>query len=424
MVGDDIETMIQRALSRWRAVSWGGIAAMAVAASLLLVSPARAEGGVPIPAPAGTTWSIVAGYNTGTHSEHDGQDPHAIDIVRVPRDKTAFTPVLAPVNGTVAWRGWDGLSITDSAGFDHVLAHVAPLDHIRRGTVVEVGEQIATVCMEHDCRNYGLAHIHYAVHQSRGDGYLGPSVPFAGDYAIEGEELHWSPDYNLHAGLEFTSTNTRNWIAPPVSPSEPAQPDSGTDTETPDTDDEQVTVPEPEPEPEPVWTIPDDAPVGGWRTVGVQRDTSVAGFYSLLQAPLSELVFHDAQRNTYHRFDPTDPDSADVAVRSLKAGEAVWALVNPDVPWLPPPPLEPRQVTIRLRTGPNLISWQGPDRDVDEALRNVAHLRHAYRYDPYSGTWRLWSPDAPDWLNTLDELKSGDALYIVVRVGSIWTQLP
>ena len=29
---------------------------------------ARAEGGVPIPAPAGTKWSIIAGYNTVTHS--------------------------------------------------------------------------------------------------------------------------------------------------------------------------------------------------------------------------------------------------------------------------------------------------------------------------------------------------------------------
>ena len=401
-----------------RAILCAVLAITAIAASLVLDPLISAGGGVPIPAPAGTTWSIVAGYNTGTHSVHDGNDPHAIDLVRVPRHETAFTPVLAPVNGTVAWRGWDGLSVTDSAGFDHVLAHVAPLDHIRRGTVVEVGEQVATVCTAHDCRNHGLAHIHYAVHQSRGDGYLGPSVAFTGDYAIEGQELHWKDEYNLHSGLELTSTNTLNWTAPPAARSEPTAPDTDADADTPDAGDKQVTASQP------AWTIPDDAPVGGWRTIGVQRNTSVAGLYSLLRAPLNELVFHDAQRDTYHRFDPKDSDSADVAVRSLMAGDAIWALVNPDAAWLPTPPAEPRQVTIRLNSGLNLISWLGPDRAIAAALSNVAHLSHAYQYDAYTNTWRFWSPDGPRFLDSFETLASGDALYLVVRAGSVWTQLP
>lgn len=411
--------MIRMALTGWRAVSWAAIVLIAVASPLFLFSTTRAEGGVPIPAPAGTTWSIVAGYNTGTHSEQDGQDPHAIDIVRIPQEETAFTEVLSPVDGTVAWRGWDGLSITDAAGFDHLLAHVAPLEHIQRGSRVAVGDQIAIVCRAYECGNYGLPHIHYAVHHSRGGGYAGRSVPFTGNYAIEGRELHWSDGFNLHAGVEFTSTNTRNWTAPEISdPVDP--PNAGGGADPPPTDNERVTVPEPEP----VWTMPADAPVGGWRAVGVSRDTSVAGFFSMLDGPLSALVVHDARDGSYDRFDPSDPASADVAVRSLQAGQAVWALVDPYAPWLPAPPAEPRQVTIRLRTGANLISWQGPDRDVGEALRNVAHFSHAYRYDPYSADWRFWSPVGPEFVNTLERLQSGDALYIVVRVGSVWTQLP
>ena len=398
-------------------------ALIAVFAAMSLIEHASAEGGVPIPAPAGTEWTIVAGYNTSTHSEADGNDPHAIDLVREPRHETAFTPVLAPISGTIAWSGGDGLSITDSAGFDHVLAHVAPLEHIRRGAVVEVGEQVGTVCMAHECNNNGLAHIHYAVHHSRGDGYHGSSVPFTGDYAIEGRELHWSSEYNLHSGLEFTSTNTRGWTAPTIipTPDDPPGPpatDDNNDPEPTPTDDEKVTVPEPR------WTIPDDAPVGGWRMIGVHRNTSVAGLESLLQAPLIELVVHDAQRNTYHRFDPDDPDSADVAVRSLKAGQAIWALVDHDAQWLPAPPQRPKQVTLTLKTGANLVSWQGPERHVAEALKNVAHLSHAHHFDANTQSWRFWSLDGPDFLNTLTTLQSGDALYIVVNVGSVWTQLP
>ncbi len=364
-----------------------------------------AEGGVPIPAPAGTTWSVVAGYNTATHSEHDGNDPHALDIVRVPREQTAFTPVLAPVSGTIAWRGWDGLSITDSAGFDHVIAHVAPADHVRRGVAVAVGEQVAIVCQAFECRNGGLAHIHYAVHQSRGDGYLGPSVPFAGPYALEGVSLPDGDQANLYAGLEFTSTNVANWTPPAT---EPAPPSESAETS----------------EPEPVWSIPADAPIGGWRTVGVSRRTSVAGLFANLEAPLSEVVVHHAVGNDYDRFDPTDPESADVAVRSLHAGQAVWARVLPDMRWLPAPPTEPQQVTLRLYRGTNLVSWQGPDRSVAQALGNVAHLSHAYQYDPYTKTWRFWSPNGPDFLNTMSTLRSGDAVYVTVRVGSTWTQLP
>lgn len=410
--------MIRMALTGWRAVSWAAIVLIAVASPLFLFSTTRAEGGVPIPAPAGTTWSIVAGYNTGTHAEHDGQDPHAIDIVRTDAP-TDWTEVLSPVDGEVTWSDNNGLTIRDANGYAHLLVHLDPDDHITRGLRVNIGDRLGLVFPVGYDANGGVAHIHYAIHETYGGGYLGRSRPFIGMYAIEGRELHWSDGYNLHAGVEFTSTNARNWTAPEIS--EPVDPpDTGGGTEPPPTDDERVTVPEPEP----VWTMPADAPVGGWRAVGVSRDTSVAGFFSMLDGPLSALVVHDARDGSYDRFDPSDPASADVAVRSLQAGQAVWALVDPYAPWLPAPPAAPRQVTIRLRTGANLISWQGPDRGVGEALRNVAHFSHAYRYDPYSEGWRFWSPTAPAFVNTLSELKSGDALYVVVRVGSVWTQLP
>ncbi|MYD74395.1 MAG: M23 family metallopeptidase [Chloroflexi bacterium] len=406
-VGDDIETMIRMALTVWRAVSWAAIVLIAVASPLVLFSTTRAEGGVPIPAPAGTTWSIIAGYNTATHSEADQQDPHAIDIVRTDAS-TDWTPVLSPVDGEVTWSDNNGLTIQDSNGYAHLLVHLDPDDHITRGLRVRVGDQVGLVFPVGYDANGGVAHIHYAIHETYGGGYLGRTIPFTRPYAIEGRELHWSDEYNLHSGVEFTSTNSPNWTAP-------------TD-ESPDVDDEPVAVAEPEPEP--VWTMPADAPVGGWRTVGVSRDTSVAGLEKMLDGPLSALVVHNARDGSYELFDPSDPGSADVAVRSLQAGQAVWALVDPFSAWLPAPPSAPRQVTIRLLAGANLISWQGPDRDVGAALRNVAHFSRAYRYDPYTERWQFWSPEAPDFVNTLERLQSGDALYVVVRVGSVWTQLP
>ncbi|MDE2966867.1 MAG: M23 family metallopeptidase [Chloroflexota bacterium] len=404
--------MSAKAHPAYRAVLVVAAVLVAVAAAIGLGSGVRAEGGVPIPAPAGTTWSIIAGYNTATHSEADQQDPHAIDIVRTDAS-TDWTPVLSPVDGEVSWSDDNGLTIEDANGYAHLLVHLDPDDHIRRGVRVSVGDRVGLVFPAGYDVNGGVAHIHYAIHATYGGGYLGRSRPFIGRYAIEGRELHWSDESNLHAGVEFTSTNVQNWTAPAVT--NPVQ-------DPPEADEAPVAVADPEPVP--VWTIPDDAPVGGWRTVGVQRQSSVAGLFADLDAPLSELVVHNPYQDTYHRFDPLDGGSAAIAVQSLMPGQAVWALVNADVAWLPAPPPAPRQVTIRLSDGANLISWQGPDRHVADALRNVAHFSRAYRYDPYSGTWQFWLPDGPDFLNTLDELKSGDALYVVVRVASIWTQLP
>ncbi len=387
---------------RWPLVTITLISAVLLMLALL-TRPAFAGGGVPLPAPAGTTWSIVGGYNTGTHSEYDGGDPHALDMVRTDAP-TDWTDVLAPVDGTISYVNANCLSIEDSNGYAHLICHVEPSGHLYRNLAVSVGDHVGRVFPAGYDANGGIAHIHYAIHATSGDGYLHGTIPFTGVYALEGQELPWRDEYSLHSGLEFTSTNTPNHVS--IDPPATIDPE-----------------PEPEPEPESTWTIPADAPVGGWRAVGVHRNTSVGDFFASLNCPLSELVLADDADGGGTRFDPTDLASVEVAVRPLQPGQAVWALVQPDAAWLPAPPPEPRQVTVQLAEGANLISWQGPDRDIADALGNVAHLSHAYQYDPYTNSWRFWSPNAPDHLNTLRTLQTGDALHIVVRLRSIWTQL-
>ncbi|MXX81828.1 MAG: hypothetical protein F4Y69_12495 [Chloroflexi bacterium] len=400
--------------------------ALALLAGVLFLLPttARAEGGVPIPAEAGTTWSIIAGYNTGTHSEADGNDPHAIDIVRTDA-ATDWTEVLSPVDGEVTWRGDECLTIRDSAGYAHLLCHISIHARFQRGVQVSIGDDLGMVYPAGLALNGGVAHIHYAIHETYGGGYLAHSIPFTGRYAIEGRELHYTTEYNLHANVEFTSTNVPGWIAPqPVVTQPPAE----TTEPSPNTGPHDHATQQPDPETYvdsgPAWIVPADAPVGGWRTIGVYQRTSVAGLFANLNSPLRELVVHNPFQDTFHRFDPTDEASAQIAVRSLQPGQAVWALVEPQARWLPAPPVAPQSVTIRLAAGVNMVSWQGPDRDIADALRNVDHLERAYRYDAYTDTWALYNPGAPDFLNTLDTLKAGDAFHLVVSAGSMWTQLP
>ncbi len=394
----------------------------AFAAVMLVARPIQAESGVPIPAPAGTTWSIIAGYNTGTHGDHDGGDPHAIDIVRTDA-ATDWTAVLAPIDGAVSWRGDNCLTIADAAGYAHLLCHLAPAAHIQRGRRVTVGEQVGQVFPAGYDANGGVAHIHYAVHATHGGGLLARSIPFSGDYAIEGHELHWRDEYNLHSGLEFVSTNRAGWQAPDatVDVDINVNVDAGADDSEPSDSASDALPSAAQPASSPA--VPADAPVGGWRTIAVERNTSVAGLYSLLDAPLRRIVVHDPNRDAYDTFDPTNTSTSHVAIRSIRRGQAVWAEVEPDAAWLPPAPTAPEQVTVGLRRGANLVAWLGPDRNVASALRNVVHVSHAYRYDPIADEWRFWSPDGPDALNTLETLRSGDAFYVHVRAGSTWTQL-
>ena len=382
-----------------------------MAALITLTTAAGAGGGVPLPAPTGTVWQIVAGYNTGSHGDHDGGDPHAIDIVRTDASGD-WSPVWSPVDGVISWLDGNCLTIQDGRGYAHLLCHISPAAHVHRNMRVRVGDEVGYVFPAGYDANGGIAHIHYAIHASPGDGILGRTVQFTGDYALEGRDLAWRDEGNLHYGLEFTSSNTSGWTAPPTSsPEPPAREPSATAHEEP----HKTTTQHPQ-------TIAADAPLGGWRAVGVREDTTVTALYQQLSEPIRALVVHNPQRDTYERLDPSS-DSSGVRDRWLMAGQAVWALVEPDAAWLLFPPPEPRQVTVTLFAGVNLISWQGPDREVAAALDNVAHLSHAYQYDPRADAWRFWSPNMPDALNTLSELSSGDALYLVVRVGSTWTQL-
>ena len=246
-------SILAAALSAAAAVI-AAIAVISIAASLSFgLAAARADSGVPIPAEAGSEWEIAAGYNTFSHSDADGEDPHAIDLVRLDSD-SGGSAVLAPTTGTVSYSSNDCLVIQDAAGMGHLLCHIQPAAGLYRGTRVAIGERVGTVWHAGYGNNGGLAHIHYAVHHSAGGGYLGRTVPFTGAYSIEGRELFDDTSYNQHAGTSFTSSNRPGWQA--------AESAESTDGDSADQSSEQVDDPRkiPRPNQRPPQRRPSDAP--------------------------------------------------------------------------------------------------------------------------------------------------------------------
>lgn len=166
---------------------------------------ADAAAGLAFPAPAGTQWSVVAGYNTATHI---GGDPYAIDVVR-DDGETSGTPVLAPADGTLSISA-NCLTVRDASRVALLLCHVLPSSSVRAGQRVSQGQVIGFVAPPGQAGNNGLAHIHIAAHYSEGGRGFGNTIPLAGAYAIEGVQLPASSEANGYSGMTFRSTNVQS----------------------------------------------------------------------------------------------------------------------------------------------------------------------------------------------------------------------
>lgn len=192
--------------------------------------PVSSGGGMPLPAPAGSVWSIVAGYNTATHV---ASDPWAIDIVREDAS-TSGTPVLSPVNGSISFVSSDCLTVDMHDGHLLLLCHLFPGNNLSRGVNVTVGTPLGVVAPPGYANNNGLSHIHLAVHTD--NNYFGDAVPLVGDYAVEGQDLSPVSTFNAYQGVTFVSSNgTSSTVqpAPTPTPTPTPQPVVSTPTPTP-----------------------------------------------------------------------------------------------------------------------------------------------------------------------------------------------
>jgi hypothetical protein len=163
--------------------------------------PVAAAPMLAFPAPPGTEWGVLAGYNTPTHSEADKNDPYALDLWRFD-GPTEGTPVLAPVSGTVSFVSTSCLTIRDAARTSILMCHIHAAQSLR-GQSVARGQQIATVAGPSEAGNGGTPHIHIGLSPSGG----GP-LPFSGNYALEGVDMPATSAPNAYLEQRFVSTIT------------------------------------------------------------------------------------------------------------------------------------------------------------------------------------------------------------------------
>ena len=84
--------------------------------------------------------------------------------------------------------------------------------------------------------------------------------------------------------------------------------------------------------------------------------------------------------------------------------------------------IEPEDRVVNLGDGFNLVGWTG-NTPIAEALASVdGTVAGVFVWDPVAKVFRSFSPSAPPFLNTLDELLLGDGLWISVDGPATWTQ--
>ena len=390
------------------------LAALAgLAAACLLLLGARAQSGVPIPAEAGSEWEIAAGYNTASHSVADGDDRHAIDLVRLDA-ATGGSTVLAPASGVVSYTDGDCLAIRDAAAMEHLLCHIQPRAGLQRGSRVAVGQAVGAVWHGWNGGNGGFPHIHYALHHSRGGGYLGPSVPFSGAYAIEGVELPDGDGFNLHSGTQFTSTNRANWEPPNSGGGTHAHADERTAGADSGGSAAALTA----------GASAQRTITGGWRGIAVDRPTTIGELWEQRGAVLAGMFYWDRLAQGWRLHRPGLPGGTDAANTRLAPGDAVIASVKAGAAWLPLVWQAPAAPNPALQAGWNLVSWHGPDQPVDAALGGLRSLVVAFLWDNQEQRYLRWSPGGPAFINSLETVSAGGVLWIQLEQPETWAQQP
>ena len=395
---------MRRQVRRVRWLGWpvpaAVLALLVLAAALGLVStpaPVHAQsGGFPLPAPAGSVWSVVAGYNTGSHF---GDDPHALDLVRDDAP-AAGTPVLAPITGTITYVSSDCLTINNGDGMAVLLCHLFPDPALFRGFPVQTGNALGAVAPDFFAGNGGLAHLHLSVHRTLGAGQIRDTVPLVGEWALEGVDLLWTGAYNAHAGTRFVSSNGVRVAAPPPPP--PAAPEP----------------PSPDPDIDESFNLQVLRP--GWNAVGWTARTSVAEVATSLGDAVTALFTFDRDAQRFRRFSLGTPDVLnDLALLRNGDGLLIHVAASQGAILARPPPGDPEPLS--LATGFNLVTWTGEPRSIQQAVIGLGDALDAvFAWDAVAQRYQAFRPGAEPFLSRLTTLDRGQAVWVLLRRPAVW----
>ncbi|MEZ4530773.1 MAG: SH3 domain-containing protein [Thermomicrobiales bacterium] len=152
---------------------------------------------------SGGSWTIIQGYNGGTHN---GQTyMYSFDLQRTDGEQaTIGQPVYAPASGTVLWTS-GGLLIGMGNGYGIALFHITLSPGITSGTVVTQGQQVGTISGPGGTGYQVTPHVDMTLWElPNGGGTPRISTPYTGQFAISGREFPpGALEFNTWGGTVF-----------------------------------------------------------------------------------------------------------------------------------------------------------------------------------------------------------------------------
>ena len=109
-------------------------------------------------------------------------------------------------------------------------------------------------------------------------------------------------------------------------------------------------------------------------------------------------------------------------LRWLRFGDGVWLYVDRPAGsvWKQTPALQER--IVKLSAGMNLVTWTPEARPVGEAVGGLDGVIAVHAFDATKQRFLSYRPGGPKATNSLDELRSGEAVRVEMAAAGEWHQ--
>jgi uncharacterized protein YraI len=149
---------------------------------------------------SGGPWTVIQGYNAGTHSGTQYQ--YSLDLA-LAQGETAGQTILSPVSGTIRWvdRGSGGMLIDIGNGYSLAFFHVTVGGGFATGQQVAQGQVLGSISPPGGDGYAVTPHIDLTLWRTDGGGRV--SAPFSGQNAISGRDFPDIGGFNQYLGTEI-----------------------------------------------------------------------------------------------------------------------------------------------------------------------------------------------------------------------------
>lgn len=158
------------------------------------------------PFQSGGAWTVIQGYNIGTHQNRSSlaQYEFSLDWARVDGD-TAGQPIYSPVDGVVSWTDTPsgGIAIDMGNGYVVAMFHTTWRSDLVRGVAVGQGEYLGYISGPGENGYAVVSHVDMTLWQSNDGGRNNTATPWSGDFAPSGVDFPDQGGSNQYYGVEI-----------------------------------------------------------------------------------------------------------------------------------------------------------------------------------------------------------------------------